>query len=160
MSNESDSRELVQPIRRVSWKSAIMAGLIAGGIFLVVSRGIPWFSSGFISPTVMGREIKPSPDLTPGLSLSVAMIHVVVSIAYALLLAPLVSRLRSTAKAVSLGGLLGLGLYVINFVIFSQMYNTGFGQRELAPILTHIAFGMVATATYRGLAKRPVQQPA
>src|ERR1041385_6903399 len=47
--------------RPVQWATGLKAAVAIGIIFWLITRGIPWATSGLVSPTVMGREIK-SPE--------------------------------------------------------------------------------------------------
>jgi hypothetical protein len=138
-----------QPVR---WKAAWWAGLIAAGLFFMVSRGIPW-SSGVPTPTVVGRELQSPEIVSSSASLAAAALHVFVSILYALAMAPLIHRMR-TMPAVLTGALIGCVLYLINHLIFTEFLTPAPGQRESVAFLTHIAFGMVAAAVYKGLSQR------
>jgi hypothetical protein len=137
--------------RRIRWKAACLTGLVVGVIFLVAVRGLPWFSSGIIAPGVMGRELpKASPDNSGALAIATAFLHVGVSIIYALILAPLIDRF-TVKGAIACGAVVGLGLYLVNYFIFTRIYPEYTGQQELAPIFTHIIFGMAAAGAYKGL---------
>jgi hypothetical protein len=147
-----------KPKRRVRWASAGLAGFVVGIIFLVFVRGLPWFSSGVISPGVMGRQMpNTSPDDGVGLALGAALLHVIVSIAYTLVLAPLIHRLN-LKPAIACGAAVGFGLYLLNYLIFTRIYPQYAGQQEIGPIFTHVIFGMAAAAAYKGLAKRGLER--
>ena len=132
-----------------NWRYAIYAGFLAAAVFLFVSRGIP-YSSGLMSPTVVGREVHPPVILDGGSSMTALILHMLASIIYALLVAPLVTRMRPF-WAVLTGGALGVVLYGINYVLFSMLFADVPGQRESIALVTHVAFGMVAAAAYKGM---------
>jgi hypothetical protein len=157
---ESESQDLTKPApgAPIRWKKAVYAGLMVGFIFLLVTRGLPWTWSGLISPTLMGRELKPPGTVAPALSVAIAALHVLVSVCYALLLAPIVHRM-SLWSALLTGAGFGLVLYLLNFLLFSQFFpHLVSRERELAAAVTHVAFGIVVAGAYKGMAKRRVAE--
>ncbi|HYE30650.1 MAG TPA: hypothetical protein VEH27_04425 [Methylomirabilota bacterium] len=133
----------------INWRYAIYAGMLAATVFLFVSRGIPW-ASGLMSPTIVGREVHPPVILDGNSSMSGLVVHLLVSLIYGILMAPVITRMRPFF-AVLTGGALGLGLYALNAFIFAQFFPDVPGQRESIAVITHMAFGMVAAAAYKGM---------
>jgi hypothetical protein len=141
------------PAGPVRWPIAVMAGLLVGTIFFLFSRGLPWASSGFVSPTLMGREIKPPEEVSWSLSVVVILLHMGLSVLYALMIAPAVNWIRGV-PALFMGGLIGLILYGVNFGLFASVLSNFAEQREIPALITHLAFGMVAAGAYKGMARR------
>ncbi len=153
ISNTAGSSEIVRP---VDWMAALKSGLIVGCIFLIVTRGIPWASSGLISPTVMGRELK-SPDVVNnGFNLGIAVLHMLVSVLYACIIIPVAHRLRPIPSMLCAGAI-GLILYFINYLIFMQLVGQIPGQREMSAIVSHVGFAMVTAGIYKGFVRRRVE---
>jgi len=137
---------------RFQWIPALGAGLIAGLVLLLVPRGTPWSALTFFAPIVMGRVV---PDHVDMGFLSTSLIHLLVGIIYGLIISLLVTRVTQM-RAVLLGGVAGLGLYLINFGVVSLWFPSLRGS-EPSVIFTHVVFGLVAAGAYRGLLRR---QPA
>ena len=133
----------------VRWGKAWLAGIITGAILLVIPWGSPWAGITFTSPVIMGRAV-PS-QIALGY-FEAALLHFAVCSVYALVLALLVNTFRPD-RALLTGALGGLGLYILNFLVFRLMAPamTGF---EVPVALAHIVFGLLMTAIYRGLSKR------
>ena len=153
MQNRLDS--IVNRSARLDWGAAVLAGLIAGAIAWLLSHGIPWFTSGLVSPTLMGRDLKSPGLVDPYASVMTVLAQLVVAIGYAMIVAPLVTRLRGL-WAMALGGVIGLGLYALNFCVFHFFLGVAWSGGELPVIVTHVVFGMIAAGTYKGLAARRV----
>src|SRR5690242_7737989 len=99
----------------LQWSAALGAGLIVGGIFLVVPRGSPWSSVTFFSPLVMGRPL-PSALQIPLFALW--LIHMGVAVVYGLIISRIVAGLTQL-RAVITGGVVGLFLYLLNLLLIS-----------------------------------------
>ena len=81
----------------------------------------------------------------------------VLSVIYGLIISRVVAGLKQT-RAIITGGLLGLVLYIINFVLVSLWWPSLRGN-EVSVVFTHLVFGLVAAGAYRGLLKR-ASEPA
>jgi hypothetical protein len=133
------------------WRAAVLAGLIAGVILLVVPSGSPWSGIIFLAPVVMGRIIPAEAGLAPAV---VWLIHLAVSVVYGLLISVAAVRFRQ-AKAFLAGAVVGAILYLINLGIVSALWPSLRGK-EVAVAFAHIVFGLIAAGAYRGLLKRTV----
>lgn len=131
------------------WGSALGAGLVAGIVLLIVPRGSPWASLTFFTPAVMGRNVPPAMMLPLPVLWA---IHLAISIVYGLVISVLVSKLRGY-KAILVGALIGLGLYVLNWLVVRAVWP-GWKVDEIPVVFTHIVFGLVAAGAYRGLLRR------
>src|SRR5207247_10680195 len=120
---------------------ALLAGLSVGLIFFVVSRGIPWFSAE-IPDAAMGRPLF-SGIPEEGDFLKTVAVHFLLVLIYALMIAAIVFPMNPLA-AVLTGGVVGLGLYALNFIGFRFLMGYPAGY-EVAVALTHVAFSL-ATA--------------
>jgi hypothetical protein len=137
---------------------ALGAGFIAGAVLMIVPHGSPWSSLTFFSPVIMGRAI-PGPVEMP--LLLVWVLHLVVSIAYGLIISRIVATLR-WRRAFLTGALAGLVLYAVNFGVVSAVWPWLRGA-EFSVVVTHIVFGLITAGAYRGLLKRtrtPAVTPA
>lgn len=145
--------DIVNREARLNWKAAVFAGLIAGGVVWLLSHGIPWFTSGLVSPTMMGRDLKPAGLVNPVRSIITVLAHAGAAVAYAVVIALLAGRLRGL-WAVALGALVGLGLYAVNYCVFHFLPAVDWTGSELPVVVTHVVFSMFAAGAYKGLAAR------
>lgn len=141
----------------VRWKRAIQVGLGVGAIMFLLTRGIPWVGSGAIDPAIMGREISPGEEATPMFSFSVAGLHLIVSVLYALIIAPIVHGFRPFLAG-AVGAVIGLVLYFINYALAGMMMEEAITQREWPAIALHVIFGIVAAEAYKGFVRQ--ERPA
>ena len=137
------------------FKAAFYAGLVVGIIFLFVPRGIPWTSWGL--PTeAMGRPLF-AEDTTTAMFIT-GVVRIVMALAYTFIIAAVIYRLRML-KAVLIGGLIGLGLYGINYLIFRFLVPNAPTRSEFAVLITHLAFCVVTAGAYKGLSiPKPTEQ--
>src|SRR5437879_5667357 len=115
---------------------AFGAGFIAGAILLIVPRGSPWSALTFFSPVIMGRSLPPG--FEPPLAM-VWVIHLGVSMVYGLIISRGVASL-TRARAVLIGGTIGLLLYGLNWLAVG-LFSPGMLGNEVSVVFTHIVFG-------------------
>ncbi len=101
----------------------------------------------------MGRDLKPPGSVDGSRSVLITLGQVAMSLVYVSILAPIVTRLRGL-WAVALGAVIGLGLYGLNYVVFHWLLDVGQTGSELPVIVTHVTFGALAAAAYKGMASR------
>jgi len=135
--------------KRVQWGPALGSGLIAGGLLLIVPRGSPWSALTFFSPVVMGRAISTIFEMPLVVTW---IIHLAISIIYALLICKAIAGLRQQ-RAILTGGIAGLILYVVNFGVVSMWWPEMRGS-EVSVVFTHVVFGSIVGGAYRGLLRR------
>jgi hypothetical protein len=135
----------------LQWPAALGAGLIAGLVLLIVPRGNPWSTVTFFVPAVVGRIIPDTWDIT---LFSSMLMHLGVSLLYGIIISLVVSGIREM-RAVLTGGVMGLVLYLANLGIISFFAPTLRGN-EATAIFTHVVFGLIAAAAYRGLLRRRI----
>jgi hypothetical protein len=140
-------------IASVRWKRALQVGLAVGGVMFLLTRGIPWVGSGAINPAIMGREVAPGTEATPLFSFGVVGLHLIVSMLYAMIIAPIVHGFRPWTAGV-VGALVGLVLYFINYALAGMVMEAAITQREWTPIALHVVFGIVVAEAYKGFVRR------
>ena len=148
-----EANQIINRSARFNLTAAISAGLVSGAVLWLFSHGTPWFTSGMVSPTLMGRDLKPAGAVDGFSSTLTVLAQLVVAVGYTLIIAAVVSRLRGMWAA-ALGGVVGLGLYVLNFLVFHFLLTVDWTGTEVPVIVTHVVFGMVAAGIYKGLAAR------
>jgi hypothetical protein len=145
----------------VDWKAAVIAGLIAGTVFLLVllvayplvTGGSPWTIFRFVGAIILGEAVLPPPTtFDAGVVLTAAIIHFALSIIYTLVLAFIVHRWGILVSIIG-GALFGLALYVINFFTFTLFFPWFYPARVWPFPLVHILFGAVAGGIYELLEK-------
>ncbi|HZV54844.1 MAG TPA: sodium:proline symporter [Rhodocyclaceae bacterium] len=155
--------------RADDWLVAAVAGLAAGVIATAVQIALWWLSAVPVVATlirdarltaavVMGPAVLPPSNILQwNIVLIAALIHFSLSIAYGLILARLIGRLR-VRHALAAGGYYGMALYLINLHGFTAIFPWFTVARDWITVLTHIAFGTSLAGCY--LALRSHQSPA
>ncbi len=133
------------------WLPAMGAGLIPGVILLILPHASPWEGLTLFSPAIVGRVV----PATWGMSnAGIIVLHLALSLIYGIIISLAVMNVRQL-RAVLVGGVVGLVLYVINFGIVS-LCTPDLRGNEFPVIVTHIVFGLVAAGAYRGLLRRAI----
>lgn len=145
----------------VDWKAAIIAGLIAGAVFLLVllvayplvTGGTPWTVFRFIGAIILGEGVLPPPTtFDGGVVLMALILHFALSVIYTLILAFIVHRWGILISIIG-GALFGLALYLINFFTFTMFFPWFYPARAWPFSVVHILFGAVAGGIYELLEK-------
>ena len=136
--------------------AAMGAGLVGAVLLWLFSHGTPWFTSGMISPTLMGRDLKAPGLVDPAGSTITVLALLIVSLGYAFIVAGSVTRLRGVWALVA-GALIGGVLYCLNFAVFHFLRGVDWvSATELPVIVTHVVFCAVVAGLYKGIAARRV----
>jgi len=136
---------------QLHWRAALGAGLIAGGILLLVPRGSPWSAFTFFEPGVMGRNVARIASIPLPVTW---LIHLSISVFYGFIVSAAAIRLTKW-RAILIGGLIGLALYFLNIGVVSVLLPGLLGAESLVAF-THFVFGLLAAGAYRGLLPRRV----
>lgn len=147
----------------MDWRAAVLAGLVAGLVFLlfqliatsIVLGESPWIVLNQIAAIVLGPAgLVDSFALNPAAFILGLLIHFLFSILFTLLLAFIIHR-WGLAVGIIGGALFGLALYGLNYYAFARLFTlTWFsGMRSAYVILAHIVFGAVAGGVYEALEK-------
>lgn len=149
----------------LNWVAAIGAGITAGIVatgaqvllWLAFTDKLPWVlyrDARLTAAILMGREVLPPPATFEWKVMVVAtFIHVVISMGYGLILAFLIYRLR-LVRAIVLGSIYGLAVYVINMYGMTLLFPWFSAARDWITILTHAVFGFSVAAVYKGLVRK------
>ncbi len=140
----------------VDWSAALWSGLISGTIFLLLNLflspvGNVWVMLRLFASIILGDGILAPPPTFDFVALLAALVvHFVLSILYALLVAYVVHR-GGLISGIIGGALLGLALYSINFYTLTFFYPWFFAMRSTVFIVTHALFGALAGGIYEAL---------
>lgn len=149
----------------VDWSAAIWAGLIAGLIFLILEMlmvpmfldGSPWGPPRMIGAMVLGQDVLPNPPPAPtfdfGVVATAMMVHFVLSVIFAIVLALILSKM-GTGAALAVGAVFGLVLYFVNFYGMTAIFPWFAMARNWVSIFSHIVFGLLAAWVYKSMAAK------
>lgn len=145
----------------MDWKAAVIAGLIAGAIFLLVllvayplvTGGTPWTVFRFMGAIILGESVLPPPTtFDAGVVVTAVLLHFTLSVIYTLVLAFIVHRWGILITVIG-GALFGLALYLINFFTFTMFFPWFYPARAWPFSVVHILFGAIAGGVYELLEK-------
>jgi hypothetical protein len=145
----------------VHWRATVLAGLIAGAVFLMFEMPAvalflgmsPWAPPRMMAAIVLGQGVLPPPDTFDiGIVMTAMMLHFALSIAYAYIIA-LVVQSRSTGTTAGIGVIAGLVLYLVNFYGFTYVFPWFAMARNSVSVAGHVLFGLVAALSYRKLVR-------
>lgn len=144
---EAIRHAIAHPHRKLKWLVAVEAGLICGVVFLLLPLGSPWSAISFGSGAVMGRI----PDTSS--NIGNILVHLLLATVYGVIIAAAVKDLLSW-RGILMGGLMGLALYALNFLVVHFAFPEFAGKESLVAF-THVVFGLFAAALYKGMARDP-----
>lgn len=144
------------------WVAALYAGVAAGILATIVQIAL-WWSFWDVLPGIFYRDVrytaaillgKESLQASDTLSLQhvfiATSIHVGLSIIYAIGISYLI-RCLNGKDLLMLGGLFGLGIFVINMYGFVLIFPWFVETRDWITVTSHIVFGMSAASVYKAL---------
>lgn len=155
----------------VDWRSAVIAGLVAGAIFLLVEMiaraavtgGSPWITVRYIAAIVMGEDALPPPPTFDATIFVIALlVNFVLAVIFTLILATIIHE-WDVLVGIVVGALFGLALYAINYYTFTRFFPWFFPVRNWTDVFSHILFGAVAGGIYEVLERErfvPVYEEA
>lgn len=152
--------EAAAPRHGVNWKAAILAGLIAGAVFMMMEMGLvaasgqsPWAPPRMIAAIVMGEGVLPPPaSFDPMVMMAAMGVHLLLSVVLAIGFAFAAARL-GMVPAVMAGALFGLLVYVVNFYGFTAVFPWFAMARNAISVISHVAFGAVLALSYKLIAR-------
>lgn len=141
-------------------KAAILAGLIAGVVFMMLEmilvpvflNGSPWAPPRMIAAIILGKDVLPMPgqpvNFDFGVLMVAIMLHFMLSIVYAVIIG-WICRNLSMGTSILLGAVFGLILYFANFYGFTAIFPWFAMARNLVSIFSHIMFGIIAVLAFK-----------
>lgn len=144
-------------IRQImDWRSAVIAGLVAGVLTMLLwmillvlfTGGSLWTPFHHTAAVLLGESVlTPSQAINLQIVITGTVVHLFLSVVYAVILAFIIHRWGFAVGV--LGGLLfGLALYLINYYTFSYLYPWFFPLRSWIALVGHLFFGAVAGGLY------------
>lgn len=162
-----DATPVLAAIGLRHWKAALYAGIIAAVVSLIVETPIVWFladlslwvSARMAAAMVLGREVLPPPATFDLWIVTVALsIHLVLSMLYGLILALILTwfmRRMTLVRAIVIGVVFGLALYLINLHGFAPLLFPWFiALQNGITVFSHIVFGAALGGAYVAITKR------
>ncbi len=154
----------------INWGAAIAAGIAAGIIatgaqialwWAFLENAVPWYlyrDARLTAAMLMGREVLLPPSTFDWEVMAIAtLIHFVLSIAYSLILASLISRLGAKVS-LAVGLFYGLGIYVVNMYGMTLVFPWFSAVRDWITAVTHAVFGLSLAGIYKALSRRSPQR--
>lgn len=155
---------------QVSAKAAIIAGLVAGAVFMMLEMALVWLVEGqspwapprMIAAMIMGPGVLPPPAGFDAAIFVVAMaVHMLLSVVLGFVLGFAISRWRmGPAAAVIAGTAFGLLIYAVNFYGFTAVFPWFAMARGPVSIFAHAMFGLVLGWVYRALDRHGTERDA
>lgn len=147
---------------KLFFKKAVIAGLIAGAVFMMLEMimvplfmgGSPWGPPRMIAAIILGKSVLPMPPQPVtfdfGVMMAAMFLHFMLSIIYAVIIGWLCRKL-SMGTSILIGAVFGLAIYVINFYGFTAVFPWFAMGRTWVSIFSHAMFGIVAAFSFKKL---------
>lgn len=144
------------------WRAVIWAGVMAGIVstliqvllWLIFTDDFPsilYRDARLTAAMVLGELVLPPPaTFEAGVMLTATLIHFMLSITYAALLAFITERL-TVVPALWAGIGFGISLYIVNLYGFTTIFPWFAQTRGLITLIAHAVFGLTAISVYRCL---------
>ncbi len=147
----------------LNWKAAIVAGLAAGLVFMMLEMVLvgtiggqsPWGPPRMIAAIAMGEGVLPPPaTFDMGIMMVAMMVHFPMSIILAAVLGWAISHWRmNLMTSLIVGTIFGLVVYFVGFYVMTGVFPWFAMARGGIAIFAHAMFGLVLGWTYHVIAK-------
>jgi hypothetical protein len=140
----------------VDWRAAVLAGLAAGTLFLILNLVlIPEIIGGttevvlrYFASIVLGPgAVSPSSGFGPLTIITAILLHYLLSIIFAFVVAYVVHRWGVVGGTIG-GAILGLSIYLINMYTLTLLFPWFFTMENTLFLIVHIIFGAAVGALY------------
>lgn len=140
-------------------RAAVLAGLIAGLVYLVVQivmatwllGSTPWVALRWQAAIILGQGVLPPPATFAAWPVLVGLLlHLLLSLLYGLLIAFIIHR-GGLLMGIVGGGLIGLALYALNFYTLTLIFPWFFAIRNWLLVVGHVLFGALVGGIYEAL---------
>jgi hypothetical protein len=144
--------------RMADWRAAIIAGVLAGIVFVLINMALASSLLGnarlpfqLAASLVLGPSVlPPAPDLGAHVFVIGGAVHLGLAIAFTCLIAFCLHRWGIWIGIIG-GGLFGLALYSINYYFVADFIPGFAALRGWLMASTHIAFGACAGGIYEAI---------
>lgn len=151
--------------RTLNFKAAIVAGLVAGVVFMMLEMVLvgtiggqsPWGPPRMIAAMAMGKDVLPPPATFDfGIMMVAMMIHLIMSVMLGIVLGWIISHWRMRlVTALAIGTLFGLTVYFVDFYLMTAVFPWFAMARGAISVFAHAMFGLVLGGVYHSMAVRP-----
>jgi hypothetical protein len=140
----------------MDWRAAVLAGVLAGIVTMllwvillaVVTGGSLWTPFHHTAAVLLGEGVLiPSQTMEPQVVITGMVVHLFLSIIYAVILAFIIHRWGLVVGIIG-GAFFGLAIYLINYYTFSYFYPWFYPLRSWIALVGHLIFGAVAGGLY------------
>ncbi len=148
---------------KLDFKAAVVAGLIAGAVFMMLEMALvgtiggqsPWGPPRMIAAMAMGKGVLPPPGTFDMTIMMVAMmIHFIMSVLLGVVLGWIISHWRmSLVTSIIAGTIFGLVVYFVDFYLMTAVFPWFAMARGAISIFAHAMFGLVLGWAYHAIAK-------
>lgn len=144
------------------WKAAIWSGIIAAVVMLMLEMimnplflgNSPWGPPRMMAAILLGSEVLPPPATFDfGILMAAMVVHFPLSVIYAIIIGAIVKNME-TGKAVLIGAIIGLVIYLVNFYGFTAIFPWFAMARNWVQIVIHIAFGLSAAWSFMAIYRK------
>jgi hypothetical protein len=140
-------------LRHVTWRAVLFAGLVAGTLFLVadivfapiVTHVAATLTLRYFAALVLGSKVLTQSG--SGILITGIVVHYVLSLVFALVIALVVHRWGLIVGIVG-GAILGVAIYGINLYTVTLLFPWFFAINSTVILLCHAIFGAVAGGVY------------
>jgi uncharacterized membrane protein YagU involved in acid resistance len=146
-------------MENINWKAAILAGVIAALIFLMLEMimvplflgGSPWAPPRMIAAIILGEGVLPPPATFDfGVLMAALVLHLILSLIYTIVIAFIINNM-TLGKALAVGAVIGLIIYFVNFYVMTSLFPWFAMARNWVSAVAHVSFGIAAAWAYLGL---------
>ncbi len=150
---------------KIDWKAVIWAGVIAAIVFIMLEMALVKFVQGMSPlgpPLMMAAIVKGEGVLPPmegpvtfdfGVMMVAMVVHMMLTIMYAIVLGAVISRLALNLLAsIAVGTVFGVALYYINFYGLTAQFPWFAMARGGISLFAHAMYGLVLAWAYHAIA--------
>jgi hypothetical protein len=142
----------------MDWRAAIIAGIVAGVVFLMVNM---WLASAYLgnanlplqlsAALVLGKSVlPPAVQIAASAYLVGLVVHFALAIVFACIVAFCLYQWGIWTGIIG-GALFGLAMYAINYYAFAEWFPWFTPMRSWIMALSHAVYGAVAGGVYEAL---------
>jgi hypothetical protein len=140
-------------LRHVTWRAVLISGLVAGTLFLItdlifaplVTNVSGALTLRYFAALVLGSKVLT--ETGTGIFLTGIVVHYVLSLVFALVIALVVHRWGMVVGIVG-GAIMGVAIYGINLYTVTVLFPWFFAINSPVILLCHAIFGAVAGGVY------------